>query len=635
MKQLKYILPLLLTIITLAIYNPIEAQSSTSNYSFTFLNETWINRGNFATHPFPTRATSKTQIINNTINIETELWTYINFWNNNTFLGHYINPTFLNPDPYWTGVEFLGYWNNQFPVNATHFAFHTDTSHITPTFTQFQTLIVSHSTPVQPPVTTTFPNINFIDNQNIGVISGLPTQQTNFMRTDLIDISTLPTTWNLTGPNRVGSSAGYVTTTHYYDENYNYLGWTGTELWNASNQNAPNRFGFTRFINSTDESLIDTYMTTTKYIAYSVIKNITVGSDLSNEGYTYINPPSGTANYTDWQTYQFVTNQVLVQFATFDGQTIFYSEWITIGTDITNLSNSLSNDPNLPREGFSFTGFSGSNIVPSTNPYLRLAQYNQLQQYTVTFLDYDNTTLGTDTVFEGQPASPPLIPTRFGYTFTGWEPPISNIQGNITTVAQYTPNQYMVTWISDGITIKSQLENHDSVFQTLAPPVTKENHVLIGWNFQGTTTPLQLDGTLIGASSFEAVWVPVPTYTVVWRDVDFNTLKIEYVIESGIAVAPNYVPASGFVLVGWTPDPTQPISQNTTFVAVVQATPTAPTIPSDYSPISDLFGGVIGASIGAVMTLGTIDLYGIQLSSIIYLFVSMSLGLWILKAIRG
>jgi hypothetical protein len=126
------------------------------------------------------------------------------------------------------------------------------------------------------------------------------------------------------------------------------------------------------------------------------------------------------------------------------------------------------------------------------------------------------------------------------------------------------------------------------------------------------------------------------TYTVTWRDPSFNTLKIEYVAENGIAIPPTYDPGSGLILTGWTPDPTQPITANTQFIATVTTAPTPPpTIPTNYSPIADLFGGVIGASIGAIMTLGTIELYGITLNSLIFLFVSMSLGLWILKAIRG
>jgi hypothetical protein len=627
MKQLKHILPLLLTIITLAIYNPIQLKASnTQDITVTLVSGRWNTTLGTTISSIQDSDRQRSPDKYSLTNVESITYDaslpgepYLVFYDSNdVIVGIFLGDNNLPAIP---------------PSNAVSFSWHGSITHnrIVPS-----TMTLNlEPTPVTQ-ATTTFPNINFIDNQNIGVISGLPTQQTNFMRTDLIDITSFPTTWNLTGPERDFGDPTYITGTYLYDENFNYLGWRGVDLQNSSNQSAPNRKGHTPIINSFDLSgaLQAQNFPTARYIAYSAIKSGSVGNDVSNEGYTYINPQS-IGNFADFSSQTFVTNQVLVQFGTFDGQTIFYSDWFTIGADITNLSNSLSTDPNLPREGFTFTGFSGSNTVPNTNPYLRLAQYNQLQEYTVTFLDYDNTTLGTDTVFQGQPASAPVIPTRFGYTFTGWEPPISNIQGNISTVAQYTPNQYMVTWISDGITIKSQLENHDSVFQTLAPPVTKQNHVLIGWNFQGTTTPLQLDGTLIGASSFEAVWVPVPTYTVVWRDVNFNTLKIEYVVESGIAVAPNYVASSGFVLVGWTPDPTQPISQNITFVAVVEALPTAPTIPSDYSPISDLFGGVIGASIGAVMTLGTIDLYGIQLSSMIYLFISMSLGLWILKAIRG
>jgi uncharacterized repeat protein (TIGR02543 family) len=237
----------------------------------------------------------------------------------------------------------------------------------------------------------------------------------------------------------------------------------------------------------------------------------------------------------------------------------------------------------------------------------------------------------------GQPASPPLIPTRNGYTFVGWLPPIADIQGNITTVAQYTPNTYLVTWTSDGTEIKANQEAHDTVILNHAPSVTKENHTLIGWKIDPTETLVTSGQLVTGPLSLTAVWQEAQTYTVVWRDPSFNTLKIEYVIESGLATPPTYNPGTGFILTGWSPDPSQPITANTTFVALVTTAPTPPppTTPENYSPIADLFGGVIGASVGAIMTLGTIELYGIQLNTLIYLFVSMSLGLWILKAIRG
>jgi hypothetical protein len=291
-------------------------------------------------------------------------------------------------------------------------------------------------------------------------------------------------------------------------------------------------------------------------------------------------------------------------------------------------------DQYLAREGYTFAGWNAPATMPSQDITVQ-ASWTQIPEYTVTFLDWNNSLVGTVTVEQGETATPPFVPTRTGYTFSSWLPPVANIQGDITTVAQYTANTYLVTWTSDNIEVKSGQAPHDSTILSHAPAITKQNYTLTGWTIDPTTTLVTSGQLITGPLSLTAVWESVPTYTVTWRDVDFSTLKIEYVIESGLALAPVYVADSGLQLVGWTPDPTQPITEDTTFIAVVEQIPTTPTVPSDYSPISDLFGGVIGASIGAVMTLGTIDLYGIQLSSLIYLFISMSLGLWILKAIRG
>ena len=41
--------------------------------------------------------------------------------------------------------------------------------------------------------------------------------------------------------------------------------------------------------------------------------------------------------------------------------------------------------------------------------------------YNVTFLDYDDKVLSKQEVEEGQNATPPSDPTRFGYIFVGWD----------------------------------------------------------------------------------------------------------------------------------------------------------------------------------------------------------------------
>lgn len=58
--------------------------------------------------------------------------------------------------------------------------------------------------------------------------------------------------------------------------------------------------------------------------------------------------------------------------------------------------------------------------------------------YTVTFVDYDNSILDTQTVLHGNGAIAPANPTREGYTFIGWDKPFDNITSDLTVMAQYS-----------------------------------------------------------------------------------------------------------------------------------------------------------------------------------------------------
>jgi uncharacterized repeat protein (TIGR02543 family) len=96
-----------------------------------------------------------------------------------------------------------------------------------------------------------------------------------------------------------------------------------------------------------------------------------------------------------------------------------------------------------------YTGFTENQTaagrVPSgtvaADGSLVLKLYYDRDDYTVTFNNYDNTTLGTDTVvFEGSALAPTSAPTRTGYTFTGWSPSFSLVTSDLTVTAQYAPN---------------------------------------------------------------------------------------------------------------------------------------------------------------------------------------------------
>ena len=112
--------------------------------------------------------------------------------------------------------------------------------------------------------------------------------------------------------------------------------------------------------------------------------------------------------------------------------------------------------------------------------------------YTVTFKDWDGTTLKTQTVEEGSGATAPNNPTRDGYDFTGWDVSFSNITSNLTVTAQYSIKTYTVTFKDhDGTTLKTQTVTHGNAAIAPSDP-TRDGYDFTGWDksFNNITSDL-------------------------------------------------------------------------------------------------------------------------------------------------
>lgn len=123
--------------------------------------------------------------------------------------------------------------------------------------------------------------------------------------------------------------------------------------------------------------------------------------------------------------------QFHVYFYDEDGKTL-------LDTQIVNAGSDAKTEVTPTKSGYTFEGWfpEPKGILQDTNVYAKYTA-NQAAEYTVKFLDYDDTVLSTQKVKAGEDAIDIKSPTRDGYKFTGWRPAITNIQKDTDVYAQY------------------------------------------------------------------------------------------------------------------------------------------------------------------------------------------------------
>ena len=104
--------------------------------------------------------------------------------------------------------------------------------------------------------------------------------------------------------------------------------------------------------------------------------------------------------------------------------------------------------PDAPaKEGYDFKGwdtdFSNVTADLTVNPLFTI------KTFTVKFVDWDDTTLKTETVEWDKDATAPAEPTRSGYTFIGWDKSFKNVKENLTVKATYKANSQGIDEVQD------------------------------------------------------------------------------------------------------------------------------------------------------------------------------------------
>ena len=141
--------------------------------------------------------------------------------------------------------------------------------------------------------------------------------------------------------------------------------------------------------------------------------------------------------------------------------------------------------PAVPtRTGYTFTGWDPE--LPSTMPAKVMTVTAQwtVNQYTITFDTDGGSAIAPITQDYGSAITAPAAPTKTGYTFIGWEPelPATMPAENVTVTAQWRINQYTISFDSaGGSAIAPITQDYGSTITAPADP-TREGYTFTGWN---------------------------------------------------------------------------------------------------------------------------------------------------------
>lgn len=252
---------------------------------------------------------------------------------------------------------------------------------------------------------------------------------------------------------------------------------------------------------------------------------------------------------------------VKIHFKTSSGEVLAPQEdlWGEFGETYTIKPKDIPGYKHTTTEGES-TGTFTSNVKTLTFIYTKLTNY------TVTYTDgVDNEIIFADQTFTTTEGSdtPSFsgTPSRQGYTFTGWDPPIEDkVIKDVTYTAQWKADEYTVTYDANGgsgAPVDSKTYIFNAVVTISASEgMKKEYHQFIGWNTQkdGSGTQYNPNNTfnIKENTVLYAQWKPLPTFTVTFVTNGGSTVNpLTGIISGSFITKPVNPTRAGYHFIGW------------------------------------------------------------------------------------
>ena len=278
-----------------------------------------------------------------------------------------------------------------------------------------------------------------------------------------------------------------------------------------------------------------------------------------------------------------------------------------------------------PEAGYEFVGWTeNGEVVPDAGAVYSFKAKNgrtltanfKKQEFTVTFVDFDNTELQSGKIAFGEIPKYNDHPTReadaqFTYVFEGWEPKITAVTGNATYKATYskTVNKYKIMFVDeDGKTVLMNAKEYDygTTATDIVRPVdpTKKSDAQYTYTFAGWDQEIR---SVTCDVTYKATYSKmVNQYKVTFVDEDGKTVinaTAEYAYGTAVAniVKPKEPTKASdaqysYTFAGWEPMITD-VTEDVIYKATYEATP----IPITKGVLTfDLGGGTLDGQTGKI-----------------------------------
>lgn len=173
------------------------------------------------------------------------------------------------------------------------------------------------------------------------------------------------------------------------------------------------------------------------------------------------------------------------------------------------------------------------------------------KSYEVSFLDYDGLLIQVESIKEGNDAISPSDPYRQGYTFIGWDKEFTNVSSELTITAIYEINSYIVTYKDyDDTILKTETVTYGSDSTPPDNPDNKEGYLFERWDkaFNDVRSNLEVKALYVEDDTI------IENYTVYFRDYDGRDITSVIVEPGGDATPPDAPTREGYTFIGWSQD---------------------------------------------------------------------------------